>query len=255
VSARVRLLLFGVGAAGIAALYTAGALALPAFGGSAHPYADRAVRQAVARGTSNVVASVTFDQRAFDTLGEEIILLSAAVAAVVLLRVVRREEQNGDGAHRHGPAEVSDALRIVGCLLLPLTLTVGVYVVAHGHQSPGGGFQGGVVLGTAIHLLYLAGDYPALRRLRPLAVFESAEAVAAATFAVIVVAASGWAAAGRVPALNGAVGAEVGCALVLLLGKFFEQALVVRDPGPTGPNAGGSGGRGDGDGDGDGGRS
>ncbi|TMQ86145.1 sodium:proton antiporter [Actinomadura soli] len=231
--ARTRVTLFGSGAAGTAALFTAGALGLPAFGGALHPYADRAVRQAAAQGTPNAVASVTFDQRAFDTLGEELILLSAAVAAVVLLRAVRQEEQDAGGSHRHGPAEVPDALRTIGYLLLPVTLAAGVYIVAHGHQSPGGGFQGGVVLGTAIHLLYLAGDYPALRRLRPIPLFETAEAVAAAAFVVLALAAAGWAATGRVPALNGAVGTEVGCALVLLLGKFFEQALLVRETGPA----------------------
>lgn len=230
---RARTLLFAAGAAGAAALFTAGVCGLPGFGGDLHPYSDRAVRQSVLAGTANAVASVTFDQRAFDTLGEELILLSAAVAAVVLLRVVRREEEDDGAAHRHGPAEVSDALRIVGYLLLPVTLLAGVYVVAHGYQSPGGGFQGGVVLGTAIHLLYLAGDYPALQRLRPIPVFESAEAVAAAVFAVVVVAAAGAPAGWRVPGLNGAVGAEVGCALVLLLGKFFEQALLVREPAPA----------------------
>ncbi|RFS83832.1 sodium:proton antiporter [Actinomadura spongiicola] len=238
---RARVALFAFGAAGTAALYTAGTLDLPGFGGAWHPYADRAVRQAVAHGTPNAVASVTFDQRAFDTLGEEIILLAAAVAAVVLLRVLRREDEDTDGSHRHGPADVPDALRLVGHLLLPLTLTVGVYVVAHGHQSPGGGFQGGVILGTAVHLLYLAGDYPALRRLRPLPVFEAAEAVAAAAFVVLALAATGWAATGRVPALNGAVGVEVGCALTLLLGRFFEQALLVRPPAPPGGRTGRTG--------------
>lgn len=235
-----RLLLFAAGAAGTAALFTAGVLGLPGFGGGLHPYADRAVRHAVQQGTPNAVASVTFDQRAFDTLGEELILLSAALGAVVLLRAVDGEREDDGGAHRHGPAEVPDALRIVGLLLLPLTLLAGVYIVAHGHQSPGGGFQGGVVLGTAVHLLYLAGDYRALERLRPIPLLESAEAVAAAAFVLLALAAAGQAAAGRVPALNTAVGAEVGCALVLLLGKFFDQALLVRG---TGSGTGRGGGR------------
>ncbi|WP_396454503.1 Na(+)/H(+) antiporter subunit B [Actinomadura sp.] len=236
-----RTLLFAAGAAGTAALFTAGTLGLPRFGSALHPYADRAVGQAVRQGTPNAVASVTFDQRAFDTLGEELILLSAALAAVVLLRPVGREREEDGGSHRHGPAEVPDALRIVGYLLLPLTLLVGVYLVAHGHQSPGGGFQGGVVLGTAVHLLYLAGDYPALQRLRPVPLLESAEAVAAAAFVLLVLAAAGQAATGRIPALNTAVGAEVGCALVLLLGKFFDQALLVHDTRPGGGGGGGGG--------------
>lgn len=38
----------------------------------------------------------------------------------------------------------------------PLALVFGFYVILHGHLSPGGGFQGGVLIGAAIILLYLA---------------------------------------------------------------------------------------------------
>ncbi|MFV2172929.1 MnhB domain-containing protein [Actinomadura sp. LOL_016] len=241
-SARVRLLLFAAGAAGCAALFTLGALGLPGFGGDFHPYGDRAVGRALEQGTANAVASVTFDQRAFDTVGEELILLAAALAAVVLLRAAGDEETADGAATGYGPADVPDALRATGRLLLPPALVIGVYIVAHGHLSPGGGFQGGVVLGTAVHLLYLAGDYPALRRLRPLPLFEAAEALAAAAFVGVALAA-----AGLIPLLNTLVAAEVGCALVLLIAQFFERALLVRDPGeaaaPGGAGAGGSGGR------------
>ncbi|MFW6149817.1 MAG: MnhB domain-containing protein [Atribacterota bacterium] len=39
--------------------------------------------------------------------------------------------------------------------LFPLILLFGFYLTLHGHLSPGGGFQGGVVIGTAIILLAL----------------------------------------------------------------------------------------------------
>ncbi|XRQ15158.1 MnhB domain-containing protein [Actinomadura welshii] len=243
-NARARLLLFGAGAAGTAAVFTAGVLGLPGFGDALPRYAGRAVDHAGRQGTLNAVASVTFDQRAFDTLGQVLILLTAAFGAVVLLRLVGGETEDRAARHRHGRAEVPDALRVTGYLLLPVTLLVGVYVVAHGHQSPGGGFQGGVILGTAVHLVYLAGDYPALDRLEPTALFESAGALGAAAFTVLALAAAGQAATGRVPALNGAVGLEAGCALVLLVGAFFEQALLVH--GAPGGTAGGEGGDGGG---------
>ncbi|WP_026401769.1 MnhB domain-containing protein [Actinomadura rifamycini] len=237
-SPRARLLLFAAGAAGCAALYTLAVLGLPGFGGPFHPYADRAVRQALEQGTANAVASVTFDQRAFDTVGEELILLAAAVSALVLLRASGREETAAGDTAAHGPADVPDALRATGRLLLPPTLVVGVYVVAHGHLSPGGGFQGGVILGTAVHLLYLAGDYPALLRLRPLPLFEAVEALAAAAFVGVALAA-----AGLIPLLNTLVAAEVGCALVLLIAQFFTQALLVHEPAEPG-GTGGTGGTG-----------
>jgi multicomponent Na+:H+ antiporter subunit B len=225
---------FLFGAVGLGVLFTVAFLRMPAFGGAEHSYRDASVAAALRQMTPNAVSSVNFDQRALDTIGEELILLSAALGAVVLLRVTRQEEEEGGGRYRHGPAEVPDALRLIGYLLLPVTLVAGVYVVAHGALSPGGGFQGGVVLGTAVHLVYLAGDYPALQRLRPVRAFEAGEALAAGTFVTL-----GLVAAGQVPALNAVVGAEVGCAVVLLLAKFFEQALLIRETGTgNGPGSG-----------------
>lgn len=223
---RARLALFLLGAAGLGALLLAAALDLPRFGGDFHPYADRVVPAGFGQNTMNIVSSVNYDQRAFDTIGEELILLGAALGTVVLLRALRDEHLEEGAELHHGPADVFDALRITGYALLPVTLAVGVYVVAHGHLSPGGGFQGGVVLGTAIHLVYLAGDYPALRRLRPVPVFELGEAVAAGAFVALGLAATGLSQA--VPMLNAVVGLEVGCAVVLVLARFFEQALVIR---------------------------
>jgi multicomponent Na+:H+ antiporter subunit B len=40
--------------------------------------------------------------------------------------------------------------------LVPFIQLFGLYVIVHGHYSPGGGFQGGVILGAAFILLALA---------------------------------------------------------------------------------------------------
>lgn len=39
--------------------------------------------------------------------------------------------------------------------LFPFILLYGCYLISHGHLSPGGGFQGGVIFGSAIILLGL----------------------------------------------------------------------------------------------------
>lgn len=39
--------------------------------------------------------------------------------------------------------------------LTPLALMYGVYIIAHGHVSPGGGFQGGVLIASCILFVYL----------------------------------------------------------------------------------------------------
>ncbi len=43
-------------------------------------------------------------------------------------------------------------------LLVPFIQLFGLYVIVHGHYSPGGGFQGGVILGSSFILLALAFD-------------------------------------------------------------------------------------------------
>ena len=40
-------------------------------------------------------------------------------------------------------------------LFVPFVLIFAVYVVAHGHDSPGGGFQGGTILAAAVILIRL----------------------------------------------------------------------------------------------------
>lgn len=46
-------------------------------------------------------------------------------------------------------------VRCAADLFLPLACVFGCYVVLHGNTSPGGGFQGGVLVASAILLVYL----------------------------------------------------------------------------------------------------
>lgn len=50
----------------------------------------------------------------------------------------------------------SKIIRTIVQKLFPFIMLFGFYLISHGHLSPGGGFQGGVVLGTAIILLALS---------------------------------------------------------------------------------------------------
>ncbi len=250
-SARVRLLVFGLGALGLAVLFGLAVAGLPGFGGARHPYRDIAVPAAISHRTPNVVASVNFDQRALDTLGEESILLGSVIGAATLLRLGREESERP--APRGG--RVLDLTAMMCYVVLPVTLLIGLDVVVHGHLTPGGGFQGGVVLATGLHLLYLAGRYPVLERLRPLAWYELAEGASAAVFAglgVAALAASGrflanvlplgqfqaLLSAGTVPLLNLAVGVEVAGGVVVLLAQFLVQAIKVTDRGGTATEGG-----------------
>jgi multicomponent Na+:H+ antiporter subunit B len=240
VSREVRLLVFGIGAGCVAAMFAVAFFRMPAFGGTAHLYRDLAVPASVAHQAANAISSVNFDQRGFDTLGEETILLASVVGAAVLLRPGQQESE----IRPERTGRTMQATTLVGYLLLPVTLLVGFNTVLHGQVTPGGGFQGGVILATGLHLVYVTGDYPALDRLRRLDLFEVGEAAGAAAFgalgiAGIVVTSSFLAdiipggtfgqllSAGTVPVLNGAVGIEVGCGMAVLLSYFLQQDIII----------------------------
>lgn len=236
--------MFAVGAGAAAVLLVLAVFGLPHFGTPFHPYRDAAVPAAVGHVTSNVVSSVNFDLRGFDTLGEETILLASVVGVAVLLRPAADETERQP--LRGG--RLLESTRLFGYLFLPVTLTIGLLTVAHGALTPGGGFQGGVVLGTGIHLLYVAGSYRALERVRPVAVFEYGEALGAGAFACFGVATAIGSLAflgnvlplgsfgdlfssGSVLLLSAAVGVEVASGVVVLLAKLLTQALEVEPEG------------------------
>lgn len=73
-------------------------------------------------------------------------------------------------------------------LVMPVTLIFGIYIILHGHLSPGGGFQGGVLITGAIAIYYLAfGREKTLKafHLRRLSVSEDLGALAFLLFATL----------------------------------------------------------------------
>lgn len=61
----------------------------------------------------------------------------------------------------------SENVRVVAALAMPFVLVFGVYVVAHGHYGPGGGFAGGVVLAVGVVLARLTLDRDLVERSIP----------------------------------------------------------------------------------------
>lgn len=64
---------------------------------------------------------------------------------------------------------VKRVIQRCGCdAILPLCLVYIFYVILHGHLSPGGGFQGGVLMVAAVLLIYLGHGYKnTVRAMRP----------------------------------------------------------------------------------------
>jgi multicomponent Na+:H+ antiporter subunit B len=246
VTPRARLIL-GVGAlAGLAALLVWAVGGLPDFGHPRGPYADLAPKIMLdERHVANAVTGVTFDLRGFDTLGEELILFVAALGAAVLLRAQRSEraaEEAAAAEERRGPG-TADALRALGAVLVGPVLLLGVYVVVHGALTPGGGFQGGVLLAGALLLVYAAGQVAAVQRVRPVSLVEVTDAVGAAAYMLVAIAGLVFGVAvmdnvlplgttgsllsgGTVPVLSVAVGVEVTAAVTLILSELVDQMML-----------------------------
>jgi multicomponent Na+:H+ antiporter subunit B len=247
-SDRVRMRVFAVGLLGLLGLMLWGLAGLPDFGDYGGPYGYILDRVAVPeRSTTDVVTAVNFDYRGFDTLGEEFILFAAVVGVASILRTLRGERTrrpDDDAAGRDVPATTLP-VRVAGLGLVGPTILVGLYIVAHGHQTPGGGFQGGVILATALLLTYLSADYMTMRAVGPIELIELAEGAGAAGFTAIGLAGlvagdvffhnvlgkgtpGELLSAGTIPLSNLAVGLAVTGAFVFMLSEFLQQALTRR---------------------------
>ncbi len=243
-SARLVLGLGSLAALGALLVWAVGGL--PDFGHPRGPYADLAPRIMLdERHVANAVTGVTFDLRGFDTLGEELILFVAALGATVLLRAQRSERASEEAAaaeERRGPG-TADALRALGAVLVGPVLLLGIYVVVHGALTPGGGFQGGVLLAGALLLVYAAGQVAAVRRVRPVSLVEVTDAVGAAAYMLVAIAGLVFGVAamdnvlplgttgsllsgGTVPVLSVAVGVEVTAAVTLILSELVDQMML-----------------------------
>lgn len=237
----VRTVVFLLGAAGCLIAVVVSFSDLPPFGSAFHPYRDLATAAAVLHHAANAVSSVNFDQRAIDTLGEETILLGSVMGVAALLRAAKGEDTRAADA----TGSVLASTRLLAYVLFAVTAVIGADVVAHGHVSPGGGFQGGVILATGLHLIYVGGRYQALERLRPLDWFEQLEAAGAVAFGAFGLAGlavtggflsqflpagrfENLVSAGTVPLLNIAVGVEVAAGTVVLLSGFLSQAIEIK---------------------------
>ncbi|WP_331472251.1 hydrogen gas-evolving membrane-bound hydrogenase subunit E [Enterocloster hominis (ex Hitch et al. 2024)] len=138
---------------------------LPVFGNAGNPDNNEVSARYIEKGLEetgavNIVTGMILDYRAFDTFGESCVLFIASCCVFALLRIdaASRDKQTAKRL-----AEANDRLfepkndiilQKCACVLVPLILVFGIYIVLNGHLSPGGGFSGGAVLGSGL-ILYL----------------------------------------------------------------------------------------------------
>ena len=95
-------------------------------------------------GSLNFVTAILYDYRAYDSLGESTIIFGAVSGIVLLL------SRKTLPVSSHG---LSFIVKRTFGMLTPFIFLFSIYIMAHGHLSPGGGFQGGVILG-AISIIF-----------------------------------------------------------------------------------------------------
>ncbi len=243
-SRRTRVAVLLPALAGLGALFAWAISGLPAFGYYRGPY-GYVLNQVVVplRHTTNVVMGTTFDVRGIDTMGEEFILYAAVIGVTLLLR----DEAASSRAERNTRRFPSDAVRLTAVLMIGGGLLVGLWLVAFGYITPGGGFQGGVVVAGSILLLYVVGSHRDYRPFRDEHVLDPLEGLGAGGYVVVGLAAlaSGMAflanlfgpgktgtllSGGSIPVLNWTSAIAVTAAMLLLFAEFLETYVVPLEP-------------------------
>ena len=227
------------------AVFVRAVLHLPGYAQSRGPYERRHAIEAVrARHATNLDAFINFDQRGFDTLGEEFIFLVSVAGFALLLRE-RREEvvsRQRDPTPPREPDDDEPVIRVASLLFVPIALVFGLYIVAHGQLTPGGGFQGGVVLATAALGIFLGTGFEQYREAVPKDAVEIFEMLGA--FGFVAIGAAGLVGAGEflrnvlpygqtgsffsggtIDALNYVVGMSIAGGFIVLFIEFLKETL------------------------------
>ena len=132
----------------------------------------------------NIVTAVLADYRGYDTMFETTVIFAAGLACFFLLRrfdskgpksnlfrhistgiMIKVKDENkipkdnGKFEQIDSDWTPKDLIVKTTCrLIIPPIQLFAFYVIAHGHYSPGGGFQGGVILGASIILFAISHD-------------------------------------------------------------------------------------------------
>jgi multicomponent Na+:H+ antiporter subunit B len=127
-------------------------------------------------------------------------------------------------------------LDVISRKLAPFVMLFGFYLIAYAYRSPGGGFQGGVVIASGVILLALGREIRDVERLFPIEALHAGEILAFA--GILLVALAGLFVGGVILAypggsalqarrflflLNLLIGLKVGAGVTLLSLTLFED--------------------------------
>jgi len=108
----------------------------------------------------NIVNVILVDFRAIDTFGEIIVLSVAAVGASLCLDKLT----TGKLKLARPPIPSSPILRTGARMLLPICIALSLLALYRGHNSPGGGFIGGLIYASGFLFYSMAFGFEAMRK-------------------------------------------------------------------------------------------
>jgi multicomponent Na+:H+ antiporter subunit B len=191
-------------------------------------------------------SAINFDYRGFDTLGEEYIFFTSVTGLLFMLSGLRAKTEthenpveHDDDNHRTG------ALRWFPTALAAFAGAMGMDLGAHGQLTPGGGFQGGVILAAGPLAVFLAGRYLRMKIVAPHTLVELGEAAGAVGYALVGLgglifvgvffknflplgATGHLLSAGQMDVASAAVGLEVSGAFLVAFSEFLDQAIAIQ---------------------------
>jgi len=173
-------------------------------------------------GGENAVTAIYLGYRVFDTLFEALILVISVVAVIHMSYTKKVVVKSGHHSEMEKSGMAVFAIRVI----CPVMLLFGVYLIANGHISPGGGFQGGLAIASFFvcrYMIYDIYDLP-IRKINRFEDFIFAGIVLIAVFIVFM----GFAA--YLPpifqtlymiAMNALIGLKVACGFIILFYRYI----------------------------------
>ncbi len=239
---RIRVRIFLPAVVVLFGLFCWAATGMPRWGSFHAAYGEYIVHMSMyERHATDTVNAINYDYRAFDTLGEEFILFAASVGVMMLLR--REPGAKPSGEEVQDSTAMSPTVRAVVLAVAGVTVLFGLYIAVHGQLTPGGGFQGGVILATAPLLLYLAENSGAFKRITSAKLIEVLEAAGAGAYSLIGLASLFFGAAfltnilplgttgnvfssGTIALISVTIGVEVTAAFLLVIYTYLQEIIM-----------------------------